>query len=108
MADDNVIFENEAVENRGNGIRNLGNASGTVIEGNRVFDNGLTPGPLTDGTNAGIRLMSGTGLLVSRNHAFGNLTVDIRLEAASATFENNHCNTSTPPGLCAHDEGAGH
>ena len=107
-SNDNLIFENDAFENRGNGIRNIGNASGTVIEGNRVFDNSLAPGPLTDGTNAGIRLMSGTGLLVARNHAFGNLTVDIRQEAASATFENNHCNTSTPPGLCAHDEGAGH
>ena len=107
-SNDNVIFENDAVGNRGNGIRNVGNASGTVIDGNRVFDNGLTPGPLTDGTNAGIRLMSGTGLLVARNHAFGNLAVDIRQEAATATFDNNHCDTSSPPGLCAHDEGEGH
>lgn len=107
-SNDNVIFDNDAIGNRGNGIRNLGNASGTVIEGNRIFDNGLTPGPLTGGTNAGIRLVSGTGLLVARNHVFGNQAVDIRQEAATATFENNHCNTSSPPGICAHDEGEGH
>jgi parallel beta-helix repeat protein len=108
-SNDNVIFQNNAVANRGNGIRNVGNSSGTVIDGNRVFGNGFNPHPiLTDGTNSGIRLATGTGLLVARNHAFDNLAVDIRQETATATFENNHCNTSLSAGLCAHDEGNGH
>jgi parallel beta-helix repeat protein len=108
-SNDNVIFDNEAVGNRGNGIRNVVGSSRTVIDGNRVFHNGFTPHPvLTDGTNGGIRLATGTGLVVERNHAFDNLAVDIRQEAAVATFENNHCNTSLPPGICEHDEGNGH
>jgi parallel beta-helix repeat protein len=107
-SNDNVIFHNEAINNRGNGIRNVGGASGTVIEGNRVFNNGQTPGPFSVGANAGIRLGSGTGLIVARNHAFDNATVDIRQDAAIATFDNNHCDTSLPPGICEHDEGEGH
>jgi parallel beta-helix repeat protein len=107
-ANDNVLFHNEAIENRGNGIRNINGASGTVIESNRVFENGLTPGPLTGTTNAGIRLQSGTGLLVSRNHAFDNELVDIRVDAATGTFEKNHCDSSSPPELCEHGEGEGH
>lgn len=102
---DNEIFHNHAAENRGNGIRNVGGSSGTQIIGNRVFDNGHTPTPATTGTtNSGIRLASGTGIVVARNHAFGNLTVDIRQEAAQATFTNNHCETSLPAGLCREDE----
>jgi hypothetical protein len=107
-SNDNVIFDNDAIGNRGNGIRNVGGASNTVIDGNRVFRNGFSPSLLTDGTNAGIRLASGTGLVVARNHAFDNATVDIRLDAATATFADNHCNTSLPDGLCAHTEGEGH
>jgi parallel beta-helix repeat protein len=107
-AQDNVIFHNESVHNRGNGIRNVGNSSGTVIDDNRAFSNGLTPGPLTGATAAGIRLGSGTAIVVARNHAFENLAVDLRQETAAATFEDNHCNTSSPPGLCEHDEGKGH
>jgi parallel beta-helix repeat protein len=105
----NVIFHNETRGNRGNGIRNIGGSSRTVIENNRVFANGITPGPLSVGFNSGIRIMSGTGIVVARNHAFDNLVVDIRNEAGlGATFENNHCNTSLPPGLCEHTEGEGH
>jgi parallel beta-helix repeat protein len=107
-SNDNVIFHNQAINNRGNGIRNVGASSGTVIESNRVFDNGQSPGPFSVGTNAGIRLANGTGLLVARNEAFGNAAVDIRQETAVATFENNHCDTSLPPGLCEHDDGNGH
>jgi parallel beta-helix repeat protein len=106
---DNVIFHNEARGNRGNGIRNVGNSSGTVIENNRAFGNGFAPNPATTGTtNAGIRIGSGTGVVVVRNHAFDNSAVDLRSDVAAATFDNNHCNTSSPPGLCAHDEGKGH
>lgn len=102
---DNEIVHNEALLNRGNGIRNVLGASGTIIDDNRVFDNGLTPGALTGGTAAGIRVASGTGIVVRRNHAFDNLFVDLRNEAAVATYENNHCRTSSPPALCEHSEG---
>jgi parallel beta-helix repeat protein len=107
-SNDNVIFHNDAINNRGNGIRNIVGSSGTVIDGNRIFHNGWTPGALSVGTNAGIRLMSGTGLVVARNHAFDNKTVDILKETATATFENNHCDTSAPGDYCEHDEGEGH
>lgn len=59
-----VIFHNEARENRGNGIRNVANASGTLIDSNRVFHNGFTPGVLTGATNSGLRVGSGTGVVV--------------------------------------------
>jgi parallel beta-helix repeat protein len=103
---DNEIFHNEALRNRGNGIRNVGLASGTIIEGNRAFRNGLTPGPNTGAFASGIHIGSGARIVVSRNHAFDNLFFDLRNTAGVATFENNHCRTSFPPGLCAHTEGA--
>jgi parallel beta-helix repeat protein len=103
---DNEIFENEALRNRGNGIRNIVLASGTIIEGNRAFENGLTPGPNTGIFASGIHIGSGTGIVVRRNHAFDNLFFDLRNTAAVATFDNNHCRTSFPPGLCEHTEGA--
>jgi hypothetical protein len=104
---DNEIFHNEALDNRGNGIRNVNLASGTIIEGNRAFRNGLTPNPVTTGTTAaGIRIGSGTGIVVRRNHAFDNVFFDLRNDFGVATFDNNHCRTSSPPGLCEHTEGA--
>jgi parallel beta-helix repeat protein len=75
---DNEIFHNEARGNRGNGIRNVGNAAATVIEGNRAFGNGFAPSVVTGTTNAGIRIGSGAGIVVTRNHAFDNTTVDLR------------------------------
>lgn len=105
---DNVIFHNEAAGNRGNGIRNIGNASGTQIEANRVFRNGFAPSAVTGTTNAGIRVGSGAGIVVVRNHAFDNASVDLRSDVATARFKKNHCNTSSPTGLCEHDEGKGH
>jgi nitrous oxidase accessory protein NosD len=102
----NEIFRNETLRNRGNGIRNVNSASGTIIEDNRAFDNGFAPSAITGTTNAGIRIGSGTGIVVRRNHAFDNLLFDLRNDAgAGATFENNHCRTSVPPGLCEHTEG---
>jgi parallel beta-helix repeat protein len=103
----NEIFRNETLRNRGNGIRNVLDASGTIIEDNRAFDNGFAPDPLTTGTTAaGIRIGSGTGIVVRRNHAFDNLLVDLRNDAGAATFDNNHCRTSSPPELCEHTKGA--
>jgi hypothetical protein len=102
----NEIFRNETLRNRGNGIRNVLGASGTIIENNRAFDNGFAPNPLTTGTtNAGIRIASGTGIVVRRNPAFDNLLVDLRNDVAVAIYENNHCRTSSPAGLCEHTEG---
>jgi len=103
-ATDNVISQNESLRNRGNGIRNVGGASGTIIEKNRARRNGLTPSPLTTGTTgAGIRIGSGTRIVVRKNRAFGNLLIDLLKDgAATATFEDNRCKTSSPPGLCEH------
>ena len=102
---DNVISENKAFGNRGNGIRNIG-ASGTTIEENRAFGNGFAPSILTDpddaaNTAAGIRIASGSGIVVRDNRAARNLLVDLLKEAAAAaTFEDNDCKTSSPLGLC--------
>jgi parallel beta-helix repeat protein len=98
---DNVISENRAVRNRGNGIRNIGGASRTIIEENRAFGNGFAPSALTGATAAGVRIGSGAGIVVRENRAFDNLLVDLRKDAAAtATFEDNRCRTSSPPGLC--------
>jgi parallel beta-helix repeat protein len=98
---DNMISNNTSLGNRGNGIRNLGGTSGTLIEGNHAGRNGLAPGALTGGTAAGVRVASGTGIVVRGNHAFGNRLVDLLKEAAAtATFSDNRCGTSSPDGLC--------
>jgi parallel beta-helix repeat protein len=98
---DNVISDNTALRNRGNGIRNIGSASGTIIEENRALGNGFAPSALTGATAAGIRIGSGAGIVVRENRAFRNLLVDLRKDAAAtATFEDNRCGTSLPPGLC--------
>ena len=103
---DNDISKNMSSDNRGNGIRNVGGASGTVIEGNHAVRNGFTPSASTTGTtNAGIRIASGsTGIVVRDNRAFDNLAVDLRNDAATgaATFASNHCQSSSPSGLCEH------
>lgn len=102
---DNVISENKASRNRGNGIRNVAGASGTIIEENRVRGNGFAPSPLTGTTAAGIRIGGGTGILVRENHAFNNRLVDLLKDpAAVATFDENRCRTSSPAALCEPDE----
>lgn len=97
----NVISKNMSFGNRGNGIRNLGGASGTLIEGNHAGGNGFTPSALTGTTAAGIRVASGSGIVARGNHASGNRLVDLLKEAAAtATFSDNRCGTSSPDGLC--------
>jgi parallel beta-helix repeat protein len=92
----NVIFHNESHNNRRLGIRNIGGSNGTLIENNRVLANALE----------GILLLQSTGVTVARNKAFDNLT-DLFWDGLGANeFENNHCRTSVPPGLCEHTEGA--
>ncbi|HEX2646931.1 MAG TPA: hypothetical protein VHO95_06860, partial [Candidatus Dormibacteraeota bacterium] len=83
-------------------IRNVRGASRTIVEENRALRNGLTPGALTGTTGAGIRIGSGSkGIVVRQNVAFGNLLVDLRQDAAAtATFDDNRCRTSSPAGLC--------
>lgn len=100
----NVITGNTAVRNRGNGIRNVGAASGTIIKKNRADRNGFAPSALTGATNAGIRTGSGTGIVVKENRAFRNSLFDLRNDAGpGATFKDNRCKTSSPPGLCERD-----
>ncbi|MGQ0714853.1 MAG: right-handed parallel beta-helix repeat-containing protein [Gemmatimonadaceae bacterium] len=95
-ADNNVIFGNESHDNRRFGIRNLAGSNGTALENNRSLNNA---GP-------GIAVLSSTGVTVARNKAFDNAP-DILWDLFGANdFENNHCRTSVPPGLCEHTEGA--
>lgn len=95
----NVVFHNESRGNRDAGLRNIAASNGTMIENNRVFNNAVH----------GIRITTGSSdLFVARNHVFGH-PVDIFWDMTGINvFENNHCNTSVPPGLCEHDEGQGH
>jgi parallel beta-helix repeat protein len=88
-ATDNVVFHNRAVSNRAFGILNFTGANGTKIKSNRVF-----------GNPTGISVQASTGVLVARNHAFGN-TLDLQWDGTGTnTFRNNHCSSSAPPGLC--------
>jgi parallel beta-helix repeat protein len=94
---ENVVFSNLSMENRAFGILNFAGANGTSIESNRALNN-----------PTGISIQQSSGVTVARNHAFGN-TLDLQWDSSGAnTFENNHCNTSVPSGLCEHTEGSGH
>lgn len=100
-ADNNVIFHNDSHGNRRVGIRNIAGSDGTKIENNRVFDNGAIA------EFGGIRLSGSTGVTVARNKAFNNLPFDLFWDGVGVNeFENNHCGTSFPLGLCEHTEGA--
>ena len=89
-AANNVIFDNESHDNRRVGIRNIGSSNGTVIENNRVFDNGGI------GQFGGILLSGSTGVTVARNEAFNNVPFDLFWDGVGANeFENNHCGTSS-------------
>jgi hypothetical protein len=101
-ATNNVIFHNESHDNRRVGIRNILSSNGTLIENNRVFDNGSGAVPF-----GGILLSGSTGVTVARNKAFSNVPFDLVWDGVGPNeFENNHCQTSSPPGLCEHTEGA--
>lgn len=96
-ATNNVVFGNESRGNRSHGIQNFGATSnGTSIENNQVENNPV-----------GIEVNASSGVTVARNRVFQNATVDLRLLGAGVnnTFVNNHCETSSPAGLCAHSEG---
>jgi parallel beta-helix repeat protein len=85
----NVLFENESVANRNRGIRTVG-ATGTVIDRNRTKENPI-----------GIAVVSSTGAKVARNRSFGNANFDLFWDGAGlVSFVNNHCDTSSPNGLC--------
>jgi parallel beta-helix repeat protein len=103
-ASNNVVFRNTSNHNRRFGILNRTGASGTRIANNRTFSNTGTGTPPTEGR--GIAVTTGsTGVKVVRNHAFFN-TLDLFWDGSgSATFAKNHCKTSVPAGLCAHQEG---
>ncbi|MGH7477242.1 MAG: right-handed parallel beta-helix repeat-containing protein [Longimicrobiales bacterium] len=98
QASDNLVFHNYSHDNRRFGIRTVGGVTGTLLANNRALDNA---GP-------GIALLFfSSGNTVERNRAFNNAP-DLLQDATSAgnTFENNHCRTSAPAGLCEHSEGA--
>lgn len=102
----NVVFHNLAIDNRRVGVRNI-NSNGTLIEDNRAFNNVGVGAPPDEGWGIAV-LGTSSGVTVARNHAFAN-TVDLFTNALVAvnTFENNHCNTSVPAGLCEQTEGEG-
>jgi parallel beta-helix repeat protein len=96
----NVIFENESHDNRNSGMRNIGTSNGTLIENNRVLNNAARGISITTGSS---------GVLVARNKAFDSGVADLFWDGTGAVeFENNHCSTSVPTGLCEHTEGAAH
>jgi parallel beta-helix repeat protein len=100
-AANNVVRNNHSHDNRRVGIRNIAASDGTLIENNRVFDNGGV------GQFGGILLSGSTGVTVARNKAFNNVPFDLVWdEVGDNEFENNHCGTSAPPDLCEHTEGA--
>jgi parallel beta-helix repeat protein len=88
-ATDNRVFHNRTTSNRAFGILNFSGGDGTRIVANRAF-----------GNPTGISIQGSTGVRVARNHAFRN-TLDLQWDGTgSNTFRNNHCDTSSPPGLC--------
>jgi len=88
-ATNNVVFHNRSVRNRAFGILDFSGGNDTRIKSNRAF-----------GNPTGISVQGSTGVVVARNHAFGN-TLDLQWDGTGTnTFRNNHCNTSAPPGLC--------
>ena len=94
----NIVFGNRVKRNTPYGIQAGNRAHGTQILNNRVFGNG----------EVGIRVRNSEGVFVARNKAFLN-PIDISWEPLLfpvAFFENNHCKTSVPVGLCEHTEGA--
>jgi parallel beta-helix repeat protein len=95
-ATNNRVFDNDIHDNRRFGIRNVAGTNGTEIANNRVLDN----------TGPGIAVLAGTGLTVARNKAFNNAPDLQDLVVVGNTYENNHCRTSVPDGLCTHTEGA--
>ncbi len=85
----NVLFENVSVSNRDRGIRTIA-ATGTVINQNHTENNPI-----------GIAVVNSTGVKVSRNRSFGNSNLDLFWDGTgSVSFTNNHCQTSSPAGLC--------
>jgi parallel beta-helix repeat protein len=95
-AADNLIFNNVSHDNRRFGIRNIGGSNGTFIENNRSLNNA---GP-------GIAVLNSTGVTVARSKAFNNAPDLLWDLLGTNVFENNHCRTSVPAGLCEHTEGA--
>jgi len=107
-AANNVVFHNKSNSNRRFGILNRTGATGTLIKDNRTFSNTGTGVAPTEGRGIGITTGS-SKVKVVNNHAFSN-TLDLLWDGTGTdnTFRNNHCNTSTPSALCAHQEGKGH
>jgi parallel beta-helix repeat protein len=94
----NVVFHNDSHNNRAFGILNFAGGNNTSIENNRAEQN-----------PTGLAVQGSSGVTAARNRLFDNTVVDLFWDGVGAdTFENNHCNTSVPPGLCEHEDGNGH
>jgi parallel beta-helix repeat protein len=122
-AANNLVFRNVSHDNRRIGIRIIG-ANGTVIRKNVSRENGGAPAPSEgwgilvqgssdvmvennrslDNTGSGIRVLLSNLVKVVRNTAFDNEPDLFWDEAGANTFKNNRCETSTPAGLCEHDD----
>lgn len=95
-ATNTIAFGNVSRNNRSHGIQNVGTATtGATIENNDAFSN-----------PTGIAVTGSSGVRVVRNRAFANTTFDLVWEGVENEFVHNHCNTSSPGGLCVHAEGA--
>ncbi|MGH7528861.1 MAG: right-handed parallel beta-helix repeat-containing protein [Gemmatimonadales bacterium] len=95
-ATNTVAFGNVSLRNRSHGIQNVGAATtGATIDNNDAL-----------GNPTGIEVTSSSGVTVVRNRAFHSATFDLVDGGVDNVFVNNHCETSSPPGLCAHTEGA--
>jgi parallel beta-helix repeat protein len=89
---DNVITGNRSLRNRGNGIRNVADASGTIIEENRSLGNGFAPSTLTGATAAGIRIGGGLGIVVRFNDLERNAQAGLRVGPTITTPIDASCN----------------
>jgi parallel beta-helix repeat protein len=89
---DNVITGNRSLRNRGNGIRNIADASGTIIEENRSLGNGFAPSTLTGATAAGIRIGGGLRIVVRFNDLERNALAGLRVGPTITTPIDASCN----------------
>lgn len=97
----NTVVENESDHNGGNGIRLFTsqsdpNSFNNTIATNKVHDNA------GDGIHLGPAVVNNT---LKENRSFNNHGVDIvdlNGTPLKNTYQDNHCGTSNPSGLCSH------
>lgn len=97
------VLEDNTVNNNGRwGI--VSRATNNIrIEGNRANSNrGMwATSPVPRGAGYGIHVFSSTGVTVRANEAHHNAAFDLLWDGSgSNVFSDNHCNRSSPGGLC--------